>query len=275
MNIYLLKETVNNTAGAAAVANNTNKKVIFKNCAPFTNCICKINNTQIDNAEYIDIVMPMHNLIEYSDNYSKTSGSLFQYCKDVPAVDDNDDNAIVNFDGTNKTDSFKFKTKVTGKTTANNNDGNIAGRLDVEIMVPLKYLSNFWRTPEMPLINCEIELILTWSRNCVIISTDVANQIPTFTITETNLYVPVVISSTQDNSKLLPQLKNGFKRTISWNKYLVKPELLAQNANLNHLIEPSFQGINRLFVLAFENDVQRISRKRYYIPNVEIKIITQ
>ena len=101
--------------------------------------------------------------------------------------------------------------------------------------------------------------------------TDVANQVPTFTITETNLYVPVVTLSTQDNSKLLPQLKNGFKRTITWNKYLAKPELLAQNANLNHLIEPSFQGINRLFVLAFENDDHRISNKRYYIPNVEIK----
>ena len=73
--------TVNNTAGAGAAANNTNKKVIFKNCAPFTNCISKINNTQIDNAEYIDIVMPMYNLIEYNDNYSKTSGSLWQYCK--------------------------------------------------------------------------------------------------------------------------------------------------------------------------------------------------
>ena len=77
--------------------------------------------------------------------------------------------------------------------------------------------------------------------------------------------------STQDNAKLLPHLKSGFKRTISWNKYLPKPELLAQNANLNHLIEPSFQGINRLFVLAFENDDHRISNKRYYIPNVEIK----
>ena len=93
----------------------------------------------------------------------------------------------------------------------------------------------------------------------------------TFTITETNLYVPVVTLSTQDNSKLLPQLKNGFKRTITWNKYLIKPELLAQNANLNHLIEPSFQGINRLFVLAFENDDQRTSNKRYYTPNVEVK----
>ena len=123
----------------------------------------------------------------------------------------------------------------------------------------------------MPLINCEVELILNWSTNCVIIYTNVADQVPTFTITETNLYVPVVTLSTQDNAKLLPQLKSGFKRTISWNKYLAKPELLAQNANLNHLIEPSFQGVNRLFVLAFENDAQRTSNKRYYIPNVEIK----
>ena len=138
-------------------------------------------------------------------------------------------------------------------------------------MVPLKYLSNFWRTLEVPLINCEIELILTWSRNSVIISINYANQIPTFRITVTNLYVPVVTLTTEDNSKLLPQLKDGFKRTINWNKYLIKPELLAQNANLYHLIEPSFQGVNGLFVLAFEDDAQRISRKRYYIPNVEIK----
>ena len=123
----------------------------------------------------------------------------------------------------------------------------------------------------MPLINCEIELILDWSTNGGIINTNNANQIPTFTITETNLYVPVVTLSTQDNSKLLPQLKNGFKRTITWNKYLIKPEFLAKNANLNHLIEPSFQGINRLFILAFENDNQRTSNKRCYIPNVEIK----
>ena len=87
--------SVNNTAAAGAAANNTNKKVPFKNCAPFTNCISKINNTQIDNAEYIDIVMPMYNLIEYSDNYSKTSGSLWQYCKDIPAVNNIGD--IVDF----------------------------------------------------------------------------------------------------------------------------------------------------------------------------------
>ena len=90
-------------------------------------------------------------------------------------------------------------------------------------------------------------------------------------MTGTNRYVPVVTLSTQDNARLLSQLKSSFKRTIRWNKYLAKPELLAWNANLNHLIEPSFQGINRLFVLAFENDAQWASNKRYYIPNVEVK----
>ena len=136
--------SVNNTAAEGAAANNSNIKVIFKNCAPFTCCISKINNTQIVNAEYIDIVMPMYNLIEYSDNYSKTSGSLWQYCKEIPAV--NNASNIIDFNGANATDSFNFKTKIT------NDDGII----NVEIMVPLKYLSNFWRTLEMPLINCEV-----------------------------------------------------------------------------------------------------------------------
>ena len=162
-------------------------------------------------------------------------------------------------------DSLNFKSKIIGKT---NDDGDI---VNVEIMFSLKYLSNLWRTLEMPLINYEVELILTWSENCVLISTNVANQNPTFTITETTLHVPVVTLSTQDNAKLLPQLKSGFKRTISWNKYISKPELLAQNANLNHLIDRSFQGVNRLFGLAFENDTGRTSKRRYYIPNIEIK----
>ena len=135
MHIYLLKEniTVNNTAAEGAATNNTNKKVIFKTCAPFTDCIRKINNTKIDNAEYIDIVMPMHNLIEYGDNYSKTSGSLWQYCKEIPAV--NNAGNIVDFNRANATDSFNFKTKMTSQTAANNNNGNIAGRVDVETMV--------------------------------------------------------------------------------------------------------------------------------------------
>ena len=138
-------------------------------------------------------------------------------------------------------------------------------------MVPLKYLSNFWRTLEMPLINCEVNLLLTWSASCVIVSTDVANQNATFVITDTKLYVPVVTLSQQDNAKLLEQLQSGFKRVINWNKYLSKPDLLARNPNLSHLVEPSFQGLNRLFVLAFENDAQRTSSKSYYLPSVEIK----
>ena len=115
--------TFNNTTSADADANNTNKK-----------CISEINNTQAHNAKDIDIVMPMYNLIEYSDSYSKTSGSLWQYCKDIPAVNNN--NAIINVTNNNLTDSFNFKVKMTGQTGDN-------GTKDVEIMVPLKYFSNF------------------------------------------------------------------------------------------------------------------------------------
>ena len=135
-------------------------------------------------------------------------------------------------------------------------------------MIPLKYLSNFWRTVEMPLINCEVNLILTWSSTGVITNSTDAG---TFEITDTKLYVPVVTLSTKENAKLLQQLKSGFKRVINWNKYLSKPELLRRNADLNYLIEPSFQGVNRLFILAFENDTQRTSHSNYYLPNVEIK----
>ena len=194
--------------------------------------------------------MPMFNLIEYSDDYPKTSGSLWQYYRDEP----NDNLA--------DSESSKSKIKITGKTPAAGNEK------DVEIMVPLKYISNFWRTTEMPLINCEVNLILTWSSTCV---TTNSTGVGTFETTDTKLYVPVVTLSTQDNSKLLQQLKSGFKRTVSWKIYLSKPKLLTRNPNLNHLVEPSFQGVNRLLALAFENDAQRTSHSGYYLPNVEIK----
>ena len=146
-NAYILVKgniTVNNTAADDDAANNTNKKVIFKNRAPCNNCISKINNTDIDNAKYIDIVMPKYNLIEYSGNYAKKSGSLWQYYKDISAFNNNhNDNTIVNFNGNNATDSFSFKAKITCQA---DDDGEING---VEIMVPLKYLSNFWGTLEM------------------------------------------------------------------------------------------------------------------------------
>ena len=121
----------------------------------------------------------------------------------------------------------------------------------------------------MPLINCEVNLTLTWSSTCVITN---SNGAGTFAITDPKLYVPVVTLSTQENTKLLQQLKSGFKRTINWNEYLSKPELLARNPNLNHLVELSFQGVNRLFVLAFENDDDRTDHEKSYLPTVEMKI---
>ena len=172
---------------AARQADERDKGITFKNCAPFTKCISSINITDIDNAQDIDIVMPMYNLIEYSDNYSKTSGCLWQYYEDDP--NDNLENS----------ESFKFKAKITEKTRAAGNTK------DAETIVPLKYLSNFWRTLEMPLINCEVNLILTWSKYCVI---TISAGEEKFAITETKLYVPVVTLSTNDHAKLLQQRKD-------------------------------------------------------------------
>ena len=123
----------------------------------------------------------------------------------------------------------------------------------------------------MPFINCEVNLILTWSADYFIIYTNVSNQISAFSIAESSLSVAVVTLSTEDNANLLTQLKSGFKRAINWTKCLSKPELFAQNSNLNHLVEPNFQGVKRLFVLAIENDAQITSNKRYYLSNVKRK----
>ena len=134
-------------------------------------------------------------------------------------------------------------------------------------MVPLKYLSNFWRTLKIPLINWEFNVELNWSKKCVIVATTVVTAVA-------KLYVPVVNSSTQDNAKLLKQLKSGFKRTINWNKYQSK--ILTERSNQyqinqDYLIDPSFQGVNKLFVLSVEDEAKRTICKRYYLPTVEIE----
>ena len=160
--------TILNTEGAGAAANNSNKKVAFKNCAPFTDCISEISNTQVDNAEDIDVVMPMYNLIEYSDNYFKASGSLWQYNRDEPAIDFLASN--------NNSFSLNFKGKITGQTGDN-------GTKVIDVMISLKYLSNFWR-------------ILTWSAIGFIVAGTMANQVPKFAIADVKLYVVVVNSLT-------------------------------------------------------------------------------
>ena len=181
---------------AAREAYERNKGIAFKNCAPLITCISNINNIEIDNCQ--DIIMPMYNLIEYSDNYAKTSGSLWQYYRDEP------NNNLAN------SKPFKSKIKITGRTPAGGNEK------DVEILVPLKYLSNFWRTLEMPLINRDVTLILTWSPTCVICNSTGEAK---FKITDTKLYVPVVTLSTKETAKLLEQLNSvtatGFEPTTT------------------------------------------------------------
>ena len=235
---------------AARRLDERNKGVIFKNCTPFSDWIIKINNSQISNAKYIDVVMPMYNLTKYSDNYSKTASKLWQYYRDDP-------NGTIT-----ESESFKYKIKITGKTSANGNTK------DVNIAVPLKYLSNFWRALEMPLINCEINLILTWSEDCVIYP---ATGETKFKITDTKLYVPVVTISILYNGKLLQQLKSGFKRTMNWNKYQAKASTEGVNQYLDFLIVPSFQGVKSLFVLSSENEGDRKVHTGYYLPKREIK----
>ena len=186
-----------------------NSVVDFKNCAPFRTCDVTSNDEHIEKAEDLDIVMPMYNLLEYSDNYQDSTGSLYQFKRDeLP-----DDNTNVG----NATTSLVDKSKLI-KGTDDNNVNN------VKLVVPLKYVSNFFRSLEMPLVNCKIDLELTWHKDCMISSSNAAaGQLVSFMITNTKLYVPVVTLSTKDNSNLTKQLNKGFKRTIYWNQYVSKP----------------------------------------------------
>ena len=186
--------------------------------------------------------MPMYNLIEYSDNYSDTSGSLWQFKRDEPPKENNGNISNVSTDNSS---SFKYKSNFIGTIP---NGGRKNG---VKIAVPLKYLSNFWRSLEMPLINCKVELSLKWYENCILSS---AGTAATFAITDTKLYVPVVTLKTEDNAKLSKLLSEGFKRPIYWNEYKVIPN---KNYNVNEYkrerLDASIQGAkNCLFLLMGE-----------------------
>ena len=267
------------------------RPLAFKNNAPFISCVSKINNTLIDNAEDLNVVVPMSNLLEYSKNYSKTTGSLWNYYRNEST--DNTNNINIPNKNVINSESFKYKASVTGSTynvdakitNAEGNeinnpayDANKSGKKEVEIAVPLKYLSNLWRTLDMLLINCEVFLILTWSRECVITSMerrvitntrrDTSSTNATFQITDTKLYVPVVTLSTENNKRLLEQLRTGLKRAIKWIKYRSEITNQTKNNNLNCLIDPLFTKVNRLFVLRFENGNGRPSFSKYYVPNV-------
>ena len=201
--------------------------------------------------------MPIYKVIEYSHIYSQTSGGLWQYYRDELALNNG---AIIDFSADDDSSIlFKFKEKLTGKTGNN-------GTKDVKTMVPIKCLSNYWRRIEMSLINCEISVMLNWYDECILVAGTAANQLPTFTTIDTKLYLPVVTLSPQDNVKLLKQLESGFKRTMNRNKYQSIKTDQAQNKYLDFSIDPSFQGVNRLFVLSFEDRRGRESYKRYHLP---------
>ena len=231
----------------------------------------------------------MYNLLEYSNDRSMTSGNLWNYYRDEvnDSADENNDanNFRINNNKATKCEYFEYKSKLIWRTP------NKGGRSDTEVVVPLKYLSNFWRTLDLPLINCEIELNLSWSRYCVIseistVSRAVPNTDPvrcevtttinsaTFQINNAKLYVPVVTLSVNNNVNFLENIERGFKRTISWNKYSSEITTQPKNNNLDYLMDPTFRNIDRLFVLLFKNGNNVPTRDlfhKYYILLVEIK----
>ena len=225
----------------------------------------QINKTFVDEANHINVTMSMYNLIKYSDNYSDTSGSLWQF---------KTDEIINNADVTNDNNAplFKYKANLIGNTE---DDGTKTG---VKIAVPLKYLSNFWRSLEMPLINCKVELSLKWYERCLLTAATTA----TFKITDAKLYVPIVTLSIEDNSKLSKLLNKGFKRLIYWNEYKVTPKKIVEIAAVNEekyireLLDWSCQEVKRLFVLAYDNtagnnQVSDDCFKKYFLPRVKVE----
>ena len=227
----------------------------------------------------------MYSLLEYSKNYRKTIGSLYNYYRDELS-DDADDNNFDNIKIVNS-NTFKYKNKITGNTYnvdagVDGYDVNKNGKQEIGLAIPLKYLGNFWRALNIPLISCETSLELKWNKNCVITSLEerqvdagppvVRDNSPTdatLAINDCKLYIPVVCKD--DEIKLLTNLKSGFKREKIWNKYRSQMTTEAINYNLNILIDPTFTNVNRLFVLAYQNVDDTQSYDEFYLPKVMVK----
>ena len=252
-----------------------NRPVILKNNALFVSCIKRINGELIEDADDLDIVMPMYNLLEYSKNYRKTIGSLYNYYGDGLTNDQNNNFANINvinlspFQYKNKLLNNKYNVDSTrvpaggGNRVLNPNyPANLSGTLNVILAIPLKYLGNFWRALNIPLISCEVYLELKWYKNCIITSQQIGVNLDggntaapagaTLAINDVKLYVPVVTLSKDDEIKLLTNLKSGFKREIIWNKYRSQMTTETINNNLIILVDPTFTNVNRLFVLAYQ-----------------------
>ena len=265
----------------------------------------RINDEYVEKAEILDVTMPVYNLIEYSDNYSDSSATLYLFKRDETSLDVNDNNETFApaAQRTFNSKSFEYKfnligtrvevapvpaqagpppvAAVSGSITNTEAQAAIAGNVvagrkvdNVKIVVPLKYLSNFFRSLKMPLITCKIHLELEWSKNWVL-SNEAGASISI--IRDTKLYVPVVTLSKKDNKDFIEQQNKGFQRSIYWNEYLIKEyneNAPANNTYKTFNVDPSFQGVNRLFVMEFStvaNNATRDGHQRYYLPRVDIK----
>ena len=196
-----------NAADTDDIALGALRQVAFKSNAPFKDCRREVNDTFVDYADFFNNAMPMYNLIEYSDNYCDTSGTLWDFKRDKIINNENVSND-------NNSPSFKCKASIVGNTE-NNGTKN-----EVKIAVPLQYFSSFRRSLETPLINCKVELLLNWIENCTLTAAANANK-ATFKITNEKRYVPSVTLPAEHNAKLSKLLGEGIKRSIYWNKYKV------------------------------------------------------
>ena len=239
----------------------------------------------------------MYNLLEYSKNYRKTTGLLYNYYRDELDDDADLNNFAINnvvsssaiqhrsrsLGNTYDVDSTNNPAVAGGARPANPNyDANRYGTKGLTSVVPLKYSGNFWRALDIPLINCEVSLELKWDKNSVITSQQIGQNLdggntaaPTnaaLAINDCKLYVPVVTLSKDNEIKLLTNLKSGFKTEIIWNKYMSQISMQPANNNLNILIDPTFTNVNRLFVIAYQLDVNnndnRKSFSQFYLPSV-------
>ena len=211
--------------------------------------------------------MPMYNLIEYSDNYQDSSATLYQYKRDEPPEND----AVANLTGDNS-DSLKYKIKLLGNVAEVPGDAGGVRRLNVKVVVPLKYLSNFFRSLEMYLINCRNKVNLTWKKECVL-STGAGEAV--FIINDTKLYVLVVTLSKEDNKDFIEQQNKAFQGSIYWNEYETKEINEDVDANVFKYInlDPSFQGVNRLFVMVYnrvDGQPTRNGQRKYYLPRISL-----
>ena len=206
----------------------------------------------------------MYNFTEYSDNYSDTSGNLWQFNRDELPVN-NEDLAIIN------SQSFKYKAAFVGKTADINNGNGFVK--NTKIIFPLKYLNNFWKSLEMPLINYKNHLYLNWIEDCILSS---AGDTAKFKWTDSKLHVRIVTLSTKNNVNLTKHLSDAFKRSVYWSYYeTINAKGINNEINIYGLLSTSFQGVKRLFVLAYDatdnNEAIIKTNKKYFYLQAKIE----